>query len=43
MCSLGFFPEDLEGQAFMYSTGDTIDVEWTPSEKKLVFARRHGI
>jgi len=27
----------------MFSKGDTIEVSWTPSEKKLVFARRHSI
>ena len=43
MCSFGFLPEDLEGTAFMFSVGDTIEVEWTAKEKKLVFNRRHGI
>jgi len=27
----------------MFSKGDTIEVSWTPSEKKLVFSRRHSI
>jgi hypothetical protein len=33
----------LEGAAFLYAVGDTIDITWTPKEKKLLFERRHGI
>ena len=43
MCSFGFLPEELEGVAFMYALGDTIDISWNPKEKKLLFQRRHGI
>jgi hypothetical protein len=43
MCSFGFLPEDLEGEAFLYAVGDTIDMTWNTTEKKLTFARRHGI
>jgi len=43
MCSFGFLPEELEGEAFLYAVGDTIDITWNTVEKKLIFARRHGI
>jgi hypothetical protein len=28
MCSYGFLPEELEGVAFVYAVGDTIDITW---------------
>jgi hypothetical protein len=37
MCSFGFLPEELEGGAFVYAVGDTIDISWNPKEKKLQF------
>ncbi len=43
MCSFGFLPEELEGAAFLFAAGDTIDISWNPKEKKLLFERRHGI
>lgn len=43
MCSYGILPEDIEGTAFIFAVGDTIDVSWNAKEKKLVLARRHGI
>jgi hypothetical protein len=43
MCSFGFLPEDLEGAAFVYSVGDTIDITWNTDDKKLSFSRRHGV
>lgn len=33
----------MEGAAFVYGVGDTIDITWTATDKKLIFTRRHGI
>jgi hypothetical protein len=43
LCCFGFLPEELQGEAFLYGKGDTIDVTWTPTEQKLTFSRRHSI
>lgn len=43
MCSFGFFPEEIEGAPFVYGVGDIIDITWTASDKKLKFAKRHGV
>lgn len=43
LSSIGFLQEELEGSAFTFTTGDTIDVTWTVAELKLVIQRRYGV